>query len=195
MANKISPKELKNLEILSYDQVRPQLKTGDLFFCSGQYGFSRAIQFFSKSAWSHVGIIYRDENLDRILFMESELVYGVRVAPLSNYIRNNNGRHKPYKGVIVIASVDGVNEEMMKQCIRFGMDELTRPYNNWEILRILMRMVFGIGRRQRGRRYICSEYVQACFRNAGVSMPSAKSIISPETIWENPIVKMKFRVL
>lgn len=181
--------------VTPYEQVRPFLKTGELFFCSGDYPFSKAIQFFSKSPWSHVGIIYDDKYLDRVLFMESELVYGVRLAPLSNYIRNNNGRRRPYKGQIVIASVEGMDEEALKQCISFGMDELTRPYNNWEILRILMRMIFRIGRRARGRRYICSEYVQACFASAGVHFPSVKSIISPDTIWENPRVKIKFRVL
>ncbi len=195
MALKISRKEIKKLPVHNYDLARDDIKTGDLFFCSGDYFFSRAIQYFSKSPFSHVGVIYKEENLHRILFLESELLYGVRMAPLSKYMRDNNGRHRPYKGTVLIAAVQGMDPEKVKQVISFGMDELTRPYNNWEILRILTRIIFKKGRRTRSRRYICSEYVQRCFAMAGKEFTYNNGFIDPNSIWEDKDVQLKFRVL
>ena len=196
MAEKITRQQLQKIEILPYPAAaRPLLKTGDLFFCSGDYLFSKVIRYFSKSPWSHVGIIYKEENIDRILFLESELVYGVRIAPLSKYLRDNNGKRKPYKGIIAIAQVDGLNEETIKQCISFGMDELTRPYDNWEIVRILVRILLKRGKKLKDRKYVCSEYVQACFAKAGIEFPFTNNFVSPDSIWEDERVKLKFRVL
>jgi hypothetical protein len=195
MALKINANDLKKLPVHPYSQARPLLKTGDLFFCSGNYLFSKAIQFFTKSPFSHVGIIYKEEDLDRILFLESELLYGVRMAPLSKYVRDNNGKRKPYNGIMLIAEVEGLDPGKLKQVISYGMDELTRPYNNWEIFRILLRTLFKIGRRTRSRRYICSEYVQACFANAGIRFNSVNSVVSPNGLWENSRVNFKFRIL
>lgn len=196
MALLVNREYLNKLDVIPYiTDARPQIKTGDLFFCSGDYFFSKAIRYFSKSAWSHVGIIYKEENIDRVLFLESELVYGVRMAPLSKYIRDNNGKRKPYKGVVVIASVHLEEKERLAECIRFGMDELTRPYDNWEIFRILLRMMFRKGKSTRDRKYVCSEYVEACFNKAGITFPYIDDIITPECIWQDERVKLRFRVL
>jgi hypothetical protein len=39
------------------DTIRDDLQTGDLAFCSGSYFFSHAIQRFTRSVWSHLGMI------------------------------------------------------------------------------------------------------------------------------------------
>lgn len=72
MADRLGVKAVAALPVLGYDQVRDRLRTGDLVFCSGTYLFSKSIQWFTKSVWSHVAIIYRDDNLRRILVLESE---------------------------------------------------------------------------------------------------------------------------
>ena len=196
MAAPITRKDLNKLEVIPYNpEARPLIKTGDLFFCSGDYFFSKLIRKFGKSPWSHIGIVYKEEKVDRVLFLESELVYGVRMAPLSKYIRDNNGRKKPYKGVVVIASIDSDISNNLDKAICFGMDELTRPYDNFEILRILLRILFKKGRKSRDRKYICSEYVQTCFEKAGVKFNDTNGFISPESIWADERVKLKFRVL
>ncbi|MQM32499.1 MAG: hypothetical protein CRU78_19210, partial [Candidatus Accumulibacter phosphatis] len=61
MADGLGSKAIARLPILDYDQVRDQLRTGDIVFCSGTYFFSQAIRWFTRSVWSHVGIIYRDD--------------------------------------------------------------------------------------------------------------------------------------
>ena len=63
MAEAITKAELKKLPIIPYDKIRPFLKTGDLFFSSGSYLFSGAIQNLTKSVWSHVAVVYVDQEL------------------------------------------------------------------------------------------------------------------------------------
>lgn len=196
MAEAITRKEVLNLTRVQYDAIRGKLQTGDLVFCSGNYFFSRSIQRFTKSMWSHVGIIYHDTALDRMLILESEKLYGVRVAPLSKYIKDYHGKNKPYKGLITIARIEPpLDPEEIKKGISFGMDELTKPYDDWEILRIAIRILFNIGKRVKDRKYICSELVQVCFQQMGVVFNYRNKIISPDDIWNDGRLMLTFRIL
>ena len=160
MATPLTVPELTSRPPVSYEEIRDTLRTGDIVFCSGTYFFSKAIRMVTKSVWSHVGIIYRDDFLDRIFILESETMIGVRVAPLSKYLRDYHGRRKPYRGRMFVAKLEpDVSAESMKKAVSFGMDQLTKPYDNWEIVRIAVRIIFGIGRKSRDRKYICSELV------------------------------------
>ncbi|MCB1931903.1 MAG: hypothetical protein KDI45_05450 [Candidatus Accumulibacter sp.] len=196
MADHLGAKAIASISLLDYDQIRAQLRTGDIVFCSGTYFFSRTIQWFTKSVWSHVGIIYRDDHLQRIFVLESETVIGVRLAPLSKYLHDYHGRNKPYKGRIVIARLTPApDDEKLKTAISFGMDELTRPYDNWEICRIAMRILFRRGRKVRDRKYICSELVYEAFRKADVAFEFRRNSISPDDIWSDERVTMQFRIM
>lgn len=196
MADRLGVKAVAALPVLAYDQVRDQLQTGDLAFCSGTYLFSTSIQWFTKSVWSHVGIIYRDDNLRRIFILESETAIGVRLVPLSKYLRDYHGRKKPYQGRIVIGRIaPAADGEKVKKAISFGMDELTRPYDNWEIMRIAMRILFRRGRKDRDRKYICSELVYEAFRKADIAFKFNRNSISPDDIWKDARVEMQFRIM
>lgn len=196
MADRLGVKAVAALPVLAYDQVRDQLQTGDLVFCSGTYLFSKSIRWFTKSVWSHVGIIYRDDNLRRIFILESEIAIGVRLVPLSKYLRDYHGRKKPYQGRIVIGRIAPVADgKKVKKAISFGMDELTRPYDNWEIMRIAMRILFRRGRKDRDRKYICSELVYEAFRKADIAFRFNRNSISPDDIWKDARVEMQFRIM
>lgn len=196
MAKSISIAEIENIPPRKYKIIRDDLKTGDLIFCSGNYFFSKLIQRFTKSVWSHVGIIYKDEPLNRILILESEAVYGVRLAPLSKYLKDYHGKNKPYKGKIIVARImPEITQEQMFGGVSFGMDELTKPYDNWEIIRIAIRRIFGITRKTQNSNYICSELVQECFKNAGVRFLDVDTKISPDDIWLDNHVHLMYRLL
>jgi len=195
MANPLTIPELTSRPPVSYEEIRDTLRTGDIVFCSGTYFFSKAIRLVTKSVWSHVGIIYRDDFLDRIFILESETMIGVRIAPLSKYLRDYHGRRKPYRGRMFVAKLEPeVSTEAMKKAVSFGMDQLTKPYDNWEILRIGIRILFGIGRKSRDRKYICSELVYEAFHKAGIEFPYNNRSISPDDLWKDPKVKMRFRI-
>lgn len=196
MAEALSKRQIQQLPVVPYDRVRDHLRTGDLVFCSGSYLFSRAIQRFTRSVWSHVAIVYRDDSLQRVFVLESETGIGVRLAPVSKYLRDYHGRRRPYRGQIVVARVQpDVDVERVHKAISFGMDELTKPYDNSEILRIALRILFRVSRRTRDRKYICSELVQECYRQAGVSFKLADRFVSPEDIWRDAQVVSMQRVL
>ena len=155
MAQAITRKEIRKTQVIRYEDIRNSLKTGDLIFCSGNYTFSKIIQRFTKSVWSHVGIVYYDTGMDRMLILESEKLYGVRLAPLSKYIKDYHGKNRPYKGVIAVARLEPeLSVEVIKKGIGFGMDELTKPYDDWEILRIAFRILFVIWLRLPRHKYV-----------------------------------------
>jgi len=196
VAAAIKKVEIKRLPVLAYDGLRDVLRSGDLVFCSGSYAFSGLIQKFTGSVWSHVGIIYRDETLGRIFILESETGIGVRLVPLSKYLRDYHGRRRPYRGQIVIGRLEpGMQPEQAQRALSYGMDLLTKPYDNWEIIRIAMRILFRVGRRTRDRKFICSELVDECFRAAGVRFTRPDNYISPDDIWRNTCVAVQGRVL
>lgn len=72
MAEAITKKQLKKIPITKYDEIRHELTTGHIFFSSGSYTFSSIIQGLTKSVWSHVAIIYKDNELERIMVLEAE---------------------------------------------------------------------------------------------------------------------------
>ncbi|MEW7974537.1 MAG: YiiX/YebB-like N1pC/P60 family cysteine hydrolase [Candidatus Thiodiazotropha endolucinida] len=195
MAETISKKEIELLQVQPYSEMRDGLQTGDLVFCSGSYFFSQAVQKFTKSVWSHVGMIYKDPTLERVFVLESETLIGVRLAPLSKYLRDYHGRNRPYKGNIVIARVHPpVDKQKLNQAISYGMDELTKPYDNFEIIRIGIRILFKISRRTRDRKYICSELVYDCFDSVGVPFSLRDEYVSPDDIWQDDQVQPQYRI-
>lgn len=196
MAENLSRKQILKYSPVEYASIRDTLRTGDLIFCSGNYLFSRIIQKFTQSLWSHVGIVYYDQALGRMLILESEKLYGVRLAPLSKYVKDYHGKNKPYRGLIVVGRVEpALTFDQLKSGISFGMDELTKPYDNWEIVRIAFRILFRTGRRVNDRKYICSELVQTCFSKSGVDFPYQNKSISPDDIWKDNRLMMKYRLL
>jgi cell wall-associated NlpC family hydrolase len=196
MAEPIAKREIKRLPLQPYGSLREHLRSGDLVFCSGSYLFSGLIQRVTGSVWSHVGIVYRDDNLQRLFVLESETGVGVRLVPISKYLRDYHGRRRPYRGQIVVGRVEPAPTEVQaRQAISFGMDLLTKPYDNFEILRIAARIAFRVGRRTQDRKFICSELVDECYRAADVRFTRRDNYISPHDIWRDPRVRLLARVL
>lgn len=196
MAQSLSIPELTSRPAVSYAEIRNSLRTGDLVFCSGHYLFSKVIRKVTGSVWSHVGVVYRDDFLDRIFILESETTIGVRLAPLSKYLRDYHGRRKPYRGCLFVARFEPeLSLAAQQQAISFGMDQLTKPYDNWEIFRIGLRILLGVGRKIRDRKYICSELVYEAFRKAGVEFSYRDGSISPDDLWKDSRVQVRFRIL
>jgi hypothetical protein len=196
MAQSITKKQLKEMPIIPYEKVREHIKTGNIFFSSGSYAFSGVIQKLTKSTWSHVAVVYKDEELGRVMVLEAEPYVGIRLIPVSKYLRNYKDKNRPYKGQIVIAKLNiEVEKEKLNKGISFGLDELARPYDNFEIVRIMVRILFHISRREKNRNYICSELVRDIFAKAGIIMQYNDTYISPDNIWCDERVALKYRIL
>ncbi|HLD24222.1 MAG TPA: YiiX/YebB-like N1pC/P60 family cysteine hydrolase [Sulfuricurvum sp.] len=195
MAIHIETDDIDSFPILTYSDLRSTLKSGDLLFTSGKYLISSAIQKMTQSPWSHVGIVFRLDSIDRILLLESVEDMGVRFAPLSKYL-NDYENAKPYKGRVVLARCNNVTPETVTHLSTFGIDELTQPYDKDEIAKIMARIALGRGKKSRDREYICSELVYECFSRAGIEFTfNKKGFISPEDIWTDKQVSLIGRIL
>lgn len=196
MALPLTKKQLKELPVMPYEKIRDYLQTGHIFFSSGSYTFSGIIQKLTKSVWSHVAIVYKDEQLGRVMVLEAEPYVGIRLIPLSNYLRNYKGKKRPYKGQVAIAKLNfDLEKPRLNKAISFGLDELTRPYDNWEIIRIMLRILFKTGKREKNKSYICSELVRDAFAKSGVLFKMNDTYISPQEIWLDERVELKYRLL
>jgi len=195
MALPITKQDMQSMDVISYEGIRDYLSTGQIVFFSGSYLFSGIIQRLTKSAWSHVAIIYKDEQLGRVLLLEAEPRIGIRLIPLSKYLYDYNGTKRPYKGQIIVTKFSElIPKEELNKAISFGLDELTRPYDNWEIVRIMLRILFRIGKREKNRSYICSELVRDCFTKADILFKFKDSYISPDAIWNDERIEVKYRI-
>jgi hypothetical protein len=196
MASALTKQEIKNMPVIPYQKIRDNIKTGDIVFCSGSYTFSGIIQNLTKSVWSHVAIVYKDEELGRVMMLEAEPYVGIRLIPLSTYLQDYKGKRKAYKGQMVIARLhQELPKEQLNRGLSFGLDALTRPYDNYEIFRIMMRILFRVTKRERNRSYICSELVRDVFAKSGVIIQYKDTYISPNHIWMDVRVIEKYRVL
>lgn len=195
MAEVISESALSQTPITNYEDIRGQLLSGDLVFCSGNYAFSKAVRWVTDSCWSHVGIVFCLNGLDRVLLLESVEDMGVRFAPLSKYIDDYQDG-KPYSGSIAIARVNGLKANDMKIVAKTGLDLLTKPWG-WGIVLffILGRLLFNRIHRPESRGYLCSELVVRCFSAIGIVFKFGnKQFVSPGDIWQDPRVNFLWKI-
>lgn len=69
----------------NYADFRSEIRTGDLIFTASDSIFSRIIRFFTRSAVSHVGVFFWDD--DRLFVAESVEGAGVRIIHASLLFR------------------------------------------------------------------------------------------------------------
>lgn len=193
---------------VEYTTIRDELRTGDLLLCAGTSVMSRLIQRATGSCWSHVAIIVRVEEIDRVIVLESVESIGVRAVPLSRYVGDARPPQRGYDGEVMIArhaGVEHLTDERMRAMARFAADALGRRYDNAEILRIAERIVHGRffphpdeeggDALQRDDAFICSEYVWECLRAAGIDVRhDPRGFIAPCDFADDPSVRPLWRI-
>ncbi|MCA1030908.1 hypothetical protein LCL95_07740 [Bacillus timonensis] len=164
-------KKFKNIHKLQYAEARAHLQTGDLFLCSGNHIISDLIKKFSNSMFSHVGMILRWN--DRILLFESVEDDGVRVIPLSQYVFNFENSEKPYSGRLFIGRhralhSNNFDQNHLNEMFGKAADLLNKKYDKNEIAHIVSRIALGRAKHKDNEAYMCSEYVDVCFKHIGI---------------------------
>jgi len=163
-----------------YEELRDEVRTGDILLCSGKPLGSRLVRWFTRSKWSHVGVVVVLPEIESVCVMEA-VTGGVRMIPLSHYVK---GRGK-YKGDLVIARHkessalvrSGITGDAYARewvgAVRWGVAQLGKPYNFGQIMKIAHRITWGRMRKRapvdtNRDEYICSEFVDCFFRSAGI---------------------------
>jgi hypothetical protein len=130
---------------MHYQDIRSQLRSGDLLLCSGTGWFSRLIQAATGSEWSHVGLVLRLEQLDRVMLLESVESMGVRAVPLSRYFENYEQSGAAYPGRLAVyrhedfPAVTG-GSPALARLGRFAVDRLGWPYDGQQIAELAARL-------------------------------------------------------
>ncbi len=187
----ITPHTFPSAPVQPYDStLRARLQTGDVLLCSGRGVFSELIQQATDSLWSHVALIVRLDAIDRIMLFESVETFGVRAVPLSRYL-THYAQDRPYPGGLVVvrhrtfASVSSAIS--VQRMLQFAVDQFGSAYNRQEIVRIAARILGNslqtpVAHRKETalKEFICSEYVAACFEQAGVALAAGdRGYVSP----------------
>jgi hypothetical protein len=183
---------------ISYEQAKKEIKTGDILFCSGRYLVSELIKKVSDSIFSHVALLfYWDE---RIIVLESVENDGVRAVPLSHYLYNYENSKEKYNGEIYVARHEVLDspdfdKEKIKRMLGKAVDLLNRNYDKDEIAKIVSRIGLGIGRHRDDDEYICSEFVDECFKQLEIELSrDSRGFIFPEHIAADPNIKPLFEI-
>ncbi len=157
--------EFPDVPFLNYADARTQIRSGDLLMCSGTSMLSSLIQAATGSIWSHIGVIIRWDEIDRIMICESIESIGVRTVPLSFYLNNYDGKEKPYAGRMLIARHSEMRRAHTKTLSKKAFDLMGHKYDAGEIIKIgarigLSKLISGDKCKipERDREYICSEY-------------------------------------
>lgn len=177
-----------------YNDIKKEIKAGDILFCSGKYVFSKLIRYLSDSLFTHVGIVFPLQGQTMVL--ESEVLIGVRAVTIADYLENYNNTNRPYKGDLYLGRHNAtVDQKTAFSLFNHASNMLSQRYDYLELAQIVLRLIAKTGRHQENDAYVCSDFVAACFKKIGVQFPKdEKGFIFPEHIASDPSVTPLFKV-
>ncbi|MDU0457618.1 MAG: YiiX/YebB-like N1pC/P60 family cysteine hydrolase [Geobacteraceae bacterium] len=171
--------DFSGLPFKRYNEIRDQIQSGDILLCSGDYVSSRLTRQANGSCWNHVAFVLRLDSIDWIVVLESIVDKGIRVIPLSEYVKNYEGTGKGYRGKLVLGRhaefSQKVTTDALKRVFKFAFDRFFAPYDEQEVARITARTAgrflgFKKNEIERKHEYSCSEYVHECYRMLGIDV-------------------------
>jgi hypothetical protein len=176
--------------------ISPKIRNGDLLLCSARDPFSRLIGWSTKSPWTHVGIAWRWPTVHRIVALECVQRIGVHSVGLERFISQTSDGVRPYPGQILLARhADIADRGDLMPLIDYAIDCMGDPFSAAEIAKIAIRIAFARTQRRMPEpfkpkdEFICSEYVDRCYRTVGVEIPwDGKGFIAPADIASDPKV-------
>lgn len=174
-----------------YDEVRSEIRTGDLVFFRGRGPFSRLIRKLSYSVYSHAGILAWWGG--HLIVFQSRLPAGVEVLPARRVVWRYDGQADWWS--IRPEHAGRLDRERL---LSRAVAELGKGYSFRGLFKAGLRLVAG---RLSGRRdpvmlpegYFCSQFVSACYREAGLDLaPDVEdACTSPGSIVRGGAVEMR----
>lgn len=152
------------------------LKTGDLLLFSGKSVLSNLIKLFTRSRWSHIGMIFRssegsffcfEADVDSMSSFLKKRGIGVRMVPLKEKVST-------YQGEIAIRSLVELPpedlQEIQTQITHFINEVKNRPYEKsmLEFIRAAYDGPFGDNIEEDLSSIFCSELVAAAYQRFGL---------------------------
>ena len=159
--------------IPNYAPSVPAPQTGDILLFAGRGLVSSTIRLFTRSRWSHIGMVVCLPGDDRPLVLEAmgasesadlhlgRPVAGVALVPLADKLRD-------YPGDVVLRRREGAPlcARQEKLVARLAARLLHRPYKNFLMCNAL-DLLSGFTRPPDRRGWFCSELVAEMYRRLG----------------------------
>ena len=161
----------------TYEDIRNELKTGDILLFSGQGFISDAIKWITKNEYSHVGMVLRIKGYDYVALWESTTLgnvpsifggkrKGVQIVQLSQ-------RLKKYRGKVVVRHLEnfefGQKERAIIRRLRTEVDKKPYEKNIWSLIKsALDKTPLGRNRKKDLSSLFCSELVAEAYTRLGL---------------------------
>lgn len=159
----------------AYNDVRSDLKTGDIVLMGSSSIFSRAIRMLTRSKWSHVGMVMKIEEFDTLLLWESttnghdkdvdsgEIERGVQLVPLSKRVRDHTGNlaFRPLSRGLTGDEIITLNK------FRHTVKDKPYDFNGFELLKSVFDTGALFSNSEDLSAYFCSELIADTYQELG----------------------------
>ncbi len=175
-----SKPEGKEKRAISYDAIRPHIKSGDVLMFTGKYWISAIIKLLTHSSYSHAGIVAWWNK--RLMVMEADSK-GVVVSRLSSKLDKYKGEVEWY------VCRKEISDEDRKKMVDFAQEELGKSFAKWRALLFGWRVFFkkSLSKKdefRRSNKLFCSHYVAEIYNHIGIDLKKNREdrFMSPRDI-------------
>jgi hypothetical protein len=179
-------------KILRYDDVRGQIRNGDIFMYKGKAIFSSIIQWVTHSPYSHAGVAAWWN--ERLMVMEAK-GNGVVTSPFSRSIGRYKGEAEWF------SCVKEISDEDRLRMVIFAQEELGKSYGRWKTILLGIKTLLerDLDKRDRLRtenKLFCSEYVARIYNSIGLDLKKQTSdrFMKPDDIANSPLLEKKGKI-
>jgi len=159
------------------------VRTGDLVFCCGRAGISRAIEDVTSSIFSHVLMAWLPCDSDQWLTIESTVERGVHIGLLSSYVDD-------YEGDLFLARRPNLTAADLRKARDAGLQLLGDAYD-WkqEVSMVGHKLLSRIPVEIPKNEYFCSglQYIMSLATPFPLQRPGP-NYPTPEDVWRDPTV-------
>ena len=152
---------------MKYEELRPQIQTGDLMLVDGKGFVSDVIKAATDGRFSHVGVFFRMG--DGIFVAETYEGEGFNIKPASQRLAQVTG--KVYLG-IAPAVVRSNPDKIMAEISEFRVTPSLQPYGYGTLAPVLAACKLGLDIDPNKVQAVCSTFAERCYIRAGMTFPS-----------------------
>jgi len=176
-------------KISKYEEVRLQIRNGDVIMYTEKKILSRLISWLTRSPHSHAGVaVWWNE---RLMVMEA-VMRGVRIAPLSRNIYQHKGK------VEWFSCKKEISEEDRLRMVIFAQEELGKSYARWKAMLFGLKVLFkrDLSKKDELRmenKLFCSQYVAQIYNSIGLDLKKNREdrFMSPGDIAKSPLLEKR----
>jgi len=175
--------------ILRYEEIRDQIKNGDVLMYKGRGLISSIIRWATRSPYSHAGIAAWWN--ERLMVLEAK----GRGVVATSFSRNI----KEYRGDVEwFSCIKEISEEGHLNMVTFAQEELGKRHGRLKAIWLGLKTLFERDMEKRDRlkkesKLFCSEYVAQIYNSIGLDLKKQRSdrFMKPADIAESPLLERK----